>query len=119
YGSSTGVTAAVLGVFMAGLGLGGIRFGLIAEKRASPLAFYAWLELFIALAAAISPLLIFYARQFYIAAGGTVATGMVDGTLLRLAMAAIILGPSTFLMGGTLPAAARAAVRQEDVARRT
>ena len=119
FGASTAATAAVLGVFMAGLGFGGILFGRIAEKKARPLAFYAWLELFIALTAAISPLLIFYARQFYIAAGGTLATGMLNGTLLRLAMAAIILGPSTFLMGGTLPAAARAAVRQEDVARRT
>src|SRR5436190_1284303 len=31
----------------------------------------------------------------------------------------LILGASTVLMGGTLPAAARAVVRQEDVARRT
>src|SRR5213075_3419707 len=63
FGASTAATAAVLGVFMAGLGFGGILFGRISEKKARPLAFYAWLELFIALTAAISPLLIVYARK--------------------------------------------------------
>jgi spermidine synthase/MFS family permease len=119
FGASTAATAAVLGVFMAGLGFGGILFGRISEKRARPLAFYAWLELFIALTAAISPLLIVYARKVYIDVGGTLATGMLNGTLIRLAMAAVILGPSTFLMGGTLPAAARAVVTPDDVSRRT
>src|ERR1041385_7475129 len=70
FGASTAATAAVLGVFMAGLGFGGILFGRILEKRAKPLAFYAWLELFIALTAAISPLLILYARKVYIDVGG-------------------------------------------------
>src|SRR5579864_4078543 len=70
FGASTAATAAVLGVFMAGLGFGGILFGRIAEKRARPLAFYAWLELFVAVSAAISPVLIFYARKFYVELGG-------------------------------------------------
>lgn len=118
FGASTAATAAVLGVFMAGLGFGGLLFGRIVEKRAKPLAFYAWLELFIALSAALSPLLIFYVRKFYIDLGGTAALGMLNGTLLRLGMAAIILGPSTLLMGGTLPAAARAVVTPADVSRR-
>src|ERR1700747_3187733 len=73
FGASTAATAAVLGVFMAGLGFGGIILGRISEKRARPLAFYAWLEFFIALTAAISPLLIFYARKYYIDFGGTAA----------------------------------------------
>ncbi len=118
FGASTAATAAVLGIFMAGLGFGGIILGRISEKRARPLAFYAWLELFIALSAAVSPVLIFYARKFYIDFGGTMAAGMLNGTLIRLAMATIILGPSTFLMGGTLPAAARAVVKPDDVSRR-
>ena len=118
FGASTAATAVVLGVFMAGLGFGGILFGRIVEKRARPLAFYAWLELFIALSAALSPLLIFFVRKFYIDLGGTMALGMLNGTLLRLGMAAIILGPPTLLMGGTLPAAARAVVPPADVSRR-
>jgi spermidine synthase len=44
---------------------------------------------------------------------------MAIGTIVRLILAALILGPPTFLMGGTLPAAARAVVTAEDISRRT
>ena len=119
FGASTAASAAVLGVFMAGLGFGGIVLGRRSETKAKPLAFYAKLELFIALSAAVSPLLIIVARQSYIAIGGTLSTGPVLGTIARLILAAIILGPPTFLMGGTLPAAARAVVMPDDISRRT
>jgi spermidine synthase len=119
FGASTAASATVLGVFMAGLGFGGIVLGRRSETKPKPLAFYAKLELFIALSAAVSPLLILAARQFYIAIGGTLAMGLVVGTIVRLILAALILGPPTFLMGGTLPAAARAVVTADDVSRRT
>src|SRR2546423_15279894 len=118
FGASTAASAAVLGVFMAGLGFGGIVLGRRSEAKAKPLAFYAKLELFIALSAALSTLLILAARQFYIAIGGTLATGLLFGTIVRLVLAALILGPPTFLMGGTLPAAARAVVAPDDLSRR-
>jgi hypothetical protein len=85
---------------------------------ARPLAFYARLELLIALSAAVSPLLILAARHLYIALGGTAAMGMTSGTIVRLILVALILGVPTFLMGGTLPAAARAVVAPNDTARR-
>ena len=119
FGASTAASAAVLGVFMAGLGFGGIFLGRRSEAKPRPLAFYAKLELFIALSAALSPLLILVARHFYIAIGGTLATGLAIGTIVRLTLVALILGPPTFLMGGTLPAAARAVVTPDDVSRRT
>src|SRR5438552_7367415 len=40
FGASTAASAAVLGVFMAGLGLGGIILGRVSECRTRPLAFY-------------------------------------------------------------------------------
>ena len=119
FGASTAASAAVLGVFMAGLGFGGIILGRRSETKERPLAFYAKLELLIALSAALSPLLILAARQFYVALGGTMAMGMAIGTVTRLVLAALILGPPTFLMGGTLPAAARAVVVPDDISRRT
>src|SRR5437870_4242790 len=100
FGASTAASAAVLGVFMAGLGFGGIFLGRGSEAKPRPLAFYAKLELFIALSAALSPLLILVARHFYIAIGGTLATGLAIGTIVRLTLLALILGPPTFLMGG-------------------
>jgi spermidine synthase len=119
FGGSTAASAAVLGVFMAGLGFGGIVLGRRAENKAKPLAFYGQLEVLIAISAACSPLLIWGSRYLYIAAGGTQAIGMTAGTIVRLLIAAIILAIPTFLMGGTLPAAARASVSPEDTSRRS
>lgn len=118
FGASTAASAAVLGVFMLGLGFGGLVFGRISERKARPLAFYGKLELIIAGTAALSPLLIFAARHLYVAIGGTDAIGPAVGTVVRLLLAALIIGAPTFAMGGTLPAAVRAAVSSEDVQRR-
>lgn len=119
FGGSTAATAAVLGVFMTGLGVGGIILGQRSETKTKPLAFYARLELFIAISAVLSLLLIFAARHFYIALGGAATMGMFGATIVRLILAAIILGTPTFLMGGTLPAAVRAVVAREDISRRS
>src|SRR5437764_3124414 len=118
FGASTAASAAVLGVFMAGLGFGGIVLGKRVEKSAHPLAFYGFLEALIAVSAALSPLLIFLSRHVYISLGGTTSLGMTLGTVVRLILAAGILGVPTFLMGGTLPAVARAVVSQADTSRR-
>src|SRR5712692_2380284 len=118
FGASTAASAAVVGVFMAGLGFGGIVLGGRPETKAKPLAFYAKLELLIAVSAGLSPLLILAGRHLYIALGGTGAMGMLLGTIVRLILAALILGTPTFLMGGTLPAAARAVVAGDDIGRR-
>jgi hypothetical protein len=67
FGASTAASAAVIGVFMAGLGFGGIILGRRSETKARPLEFYARLELLIAASAALSPLLIWAARHLYIA----------------------------------------------------
>src|SRR4051794_9929860 len=96
FGASTAASAAVLGVFMAGLGFGGIILGRRVESRSRPLAFYGYLELLIALSAALSPLLIYLARQVYILLGGTTALGMTVGTIVRLLLSAAILGVPTF-----------------------
>jgi spermidine synthase len=119
FGASTAATAAVLGVFMSGLGFGGIVLGKRSESKARPLAFYARLELLIAISAGLSPLLILAARNLYIAVGGTQTMGLLFGTIVRLVLVALILGIPTFLMGGTLPAAARAVVTADDAQRRS
>src|ERR1043166_8161235 len=84
FGASTAATAAVIGIFMAGLGFGGIILGRRSETKTRPLAFYRRLELCIAISAALSPLLIFGARQIYVALGGTETMGTILGTIVRL-----------------------------------
>ncbi|HUP49942.1 MAG TPA: fused MFS/spermidine synthase, partial [Thermoanaerobaculia bacterium] len=118
FGTSTYATAAVLAIFMAGLGAGSAILGRVADRKAAPLAWYGILELGIALSAALSPLLLLGARQLYIALGGAVTLGLPLATLVRLALTVLVLGLPTFLMGGTLPAAARAVETAGDRGRR-
>src|SRR6266404_6377478 len=65
FGASTAASAAVIGVFMAGLGFGGIILGRRSEAKPQPLAFYGRLELLIALSAALSPFITFVGRHLY------------------------------------------------------
>ena len=108
FGASTAASAAVLAIFMGGLGLGGALLGRRADRHPRPLLLYANLEFLAAAAAALTPALLWLARLLYVALGGTVSLGRVGGTGLRLVLSALVLGVPTLLMGGTLPAAARA-----------
>ncbi|XXF77053.1 fused MFS/spermidine synthase [Myxococcaceae bacterium GXIMD 01537] len=118
FGASTAASAAVLAIFMAGLGIGSVLLGKRADQHKRPLELYGNLEGLISLSAAVTPALLWVLRQIYIALGGTVSLGLVGGTILRLVLAAVLLGVPTVLMGGTLPAAARAASSPDDVRRR-
>ncbi len=118
FGASTAASAAVLAVFMGGLGAGGVWLGRRVGRQKKPLAFYANLELGIAASAAVTPLLVWLARRLYSAVGGTVVLGLGGGTLVRLLLAVVVLAVPTFLMGGTLPAAAQAVETEGDVGRR-
>ena len=119
FGASTPASAAVLAVFMGGLGAGSLVLGRRAERSASPLAFYGWLEIGAALAAALSPWTVAAVRAAYVAAGGSGALGALGGTLLRLGLTALVLGVPTFLMGGALPAVVRAVTLAADRGRRS
>ncbi len=118
FGASTAASAAVLGVFMGGLGVGGIVIGKRADRAKNPLELYANLELLVALSAALTPLLVWLARATYLALGGQSTLGIVGATVARLALGALVLIVPTTLMGGTMPAAARAVSSEDDPGRR-
>jgi len=118
FGASTTATAAVLALFTCGLGVGGLFFGRRADRYANPARLYALLELGIALSAAATPALLPVARKAYVALGGSQALGLALGTSVRVLLSALVLAVPTFLMGGTLPSAARAVQAESDVARR-
>ncbi|MFW6176011.1 MAG: fused MFS/spermidine synthase, partial [Acidobacteriota bacterium] len=118
FGASTAASAAVLAIFMGGLGLGSLLLGPRADRSASPLRLYARLEVGIALAAGATPLLVAGVRWLYTALGGTDALGFAGGTAVRLALSAAVLGLPAFLMGGTLPATVRAVTGASDEGRR-
>jgi spermidine synthase len=118
FGTSTTASAAVLAIFMGGLGFGGLVLGPRGDRHLRPLRLYAGLEAGVAAAAAVSPLLVALVRAVYVSVGGSASLGLLGGTAVRLLLATVVLGVPTFLMGGTLPAAARAVEDATDTSRR-
>lgn len=108
FGYSTAASAAALAIFMGGLGVGAIVLGRRADSQRAPLRFYAQLELGIAGSAAATLFLLAAVRWIYTASGGSAELGLGGATVLRLTLSAAVLAVPTFLMGGTLSAAARA-----------
>jgi predicted membrane-bound spermidine synthase len=118
FGATTAAVAAVLAIFMAGLGIGSAVLGKRADRVANPLRMYGWLEVAIALSAAVTPFLISLIGSWYIQLGGQENLGVAGATLVRVGLAAMIMAVPTFLMGGTLPAAVRAVIPAGDAHRR-
>ncbi len=119
FGASTAASAAVLAIFMAGLGFGGLLLGRRADRHRSPLGLYAGLEAGIAVTAGLSPFLLLAVEWLYVAMGGSARLGLAGSSVVRLLLSMVVLGLPTFLMGGTLPAVARAVERRADFGRRT
>src|ERR1700730_13671404 len=71
FGSSTAASAAVLAIFIGGLGAGGLLLAPRADRHPRPLLFYAQLEAVIAVSAAATPLLLSLVRTIYVASGGS------------------------------------------------
>lgn len=119
FGASTAANAAVLAVFIGGLGAGGFVIGGRADRHPRPLKLYADLELLISGWTAATPLLLGLARRVYIALGGTTSLGLAGGTVVRLVLTTLVLAGPTLLMGGTLPAVARGVETSDDRGRRS
>lgn len=117
FGASTLASAAVLAIFIGGLGIGGLLLGPRADRHPRPLLFYATLETIVAVFAALSPLLLALARTIYLASGGSSRLGLSAATAERLLLSVLVLAVPTIAMGGTLPAAARFVTRDGDTRR--
>ncbi|HKB81427.1 MAG TPA: fused MFS/spermidine synthase, partial [Thermoanaerobaculia bacterium] len=118
FGASTLATAAVLAIFLGGLGAGSALLGRRADAVPRPLRFYGNLELAIAISAAVSPAILWVVARLYFASGGSVVLGPFLASLFRLVLATLVMGVPVILMGGTLPAAARGIESDDDAGRR-
>jgi len=76
FGASTPASAAVLAIFMGGLGLGNAILGRRADVSERPLRMYALLELLISLTSFATPFLIDLVRMLYVALGGQQTLGL-------------------------------------------
>ena len=117
FGASTISSAAVMAIFLGGLGVGGVVLGRRIDQSERPLHLYARLEIGIALMAALSPFLLDIVRWLYLSAGGSANMGNVVSSIVRLILSVLVIGPSVVLMGGTLPAAAGSSIDDSDAER--
>src|SRR6185295_15013119 len=110
-GNTSYAVVAVLVAFMGGLAVGNAWLGARADRIKQPLAFYAWLEIGIALYALVFPSYYEFCHHVYVGLAKGLRPG--SGGLLSLKFAfslAAILVP-TVLMGGTLPVMTRLVTR--------
>jgi spermidine synthase len=108
FGANAEAVGLVLAVFMSGLGLGSRAFGGLADRVRAPLRLYGALEAGIGLfALATGPLLAAVSRAFPALAAG-LGGGPGATAAAKALLSAAVLFPPAFLMGGTLPALARA-----------
>src|SRR5687768_17550238 len=117
FGASTAASAAVLAIFVGGLGLGGLVLGPRADRHPRPILYYSQLEAIVAVSAALTPFVLMVVQYIYFSMGGTLSLGTAGGTILRLLLSTVVLAVPTFVMGGTLPAAARGVTRGDDARR--
>jgi spermidine synthase len=100
-GGQVEAIAGVVAAFFGGLALGSRLLGPAADRARSPLRLYALLEASAAALAILSPALLRRLGEGALAELGSA----------RLPLAAAVLLPAAFLLGGTLPALIRAATR--------
>lgn len=114
FGVSAFATSTVLAAWMGGIALGAVMFGRLTERVKSPLRLYAWLEIGIALCAFVVPV----AMPPLMVGFSDLAEGLAPDApsllFMRLALAFAVTLVPTLLMGGTLPAVARALGEAEE-----
>lgn len=102
-GGTTYAHIMVLTAFMGGMAGGAWWFGQRVDSFKKPLVVYAWLELAVGAWGLLFPLLFGILSQFYLALAGPLGTTGPGGIVNKLLFSVLLLAPSTFLMGGTLP----------------
>jgi len=111
FGTTAPAIATVLAAFMAGLALGNLLVGRVADRSTRPLHLYRLIELGIGLTGlGVSALLLHGDPVLAAASRGLAATGPLMAPLRFLLFFSLLLLPAT-LMGATLPVISRALVR--------
>lgn len=114
FGVNAHATSVTLAIFFLGLAAGGWVWGRRVATMRRPLRVYAWLELGIALGALLFFGLFDLFRAVQIPLLEAVGHDPVSALGVKFLLALVILFPSAFFMGGTLPVMAQFLVRQRD-----
>jgi spermidine synthase len=112
FGNTTQAIAAILTGYFAGMAIGNLIGGRLADRVRSGLRLYAGLELLLVVVVLVTPVLFAAVRGAY---GWAYSLLEEDHVLLgatRFALALLALAPATILMGATLPSLTRHLARR-------
>lgn len=107
FGVNHQAVSAVLAAYMAGLALGSLILGRLADRSSRPLRFYGLLELGVGLSALLMWPLFQAINAAYVATARALPQGSGLFGLMRFALCFACVVIPTALMGGTLPAMTR------------
>ncbi len=105
FGHTVAAHSIILGCFLGSLATGSLIGGRNLAGNPNPFRILACRQGFIALFAALTPLLWGLVRHAYRATGGITSLGIVGGSAVQGLLAALVLGPPALFMGGFLRAA--------------
>jgi spermidine synthase len=109
-GSEVAATSLTLATFLGGLALGAAFLGKAADRSTRPLRLYALLELGVGATGILAVAVLAFGRELLLTPVRAVGSGPA-GFAVAATIAAALLLPPTILMGGTLPALTRYALR--------
>ena len=112
FGVTDHAIAAVLATYLAGLGLGGWILGRVADRSRNPLRLYGLLEMAVGATAVIGTLFVRFSEPIHVWAASRLGSESIALASVRALLAALVVMPATFLMGGTLPAMTKALVHR-------
>jgi len=112
FGNTTQAIAAILTGYFAGMAIGNLIGGRLADRVRSGLRLYASLELLLVVVVLITPGLFAAVRGAYGWAYSLLEGDHVVLGIIRFALALLALAPATILMGATLPSLTRYLARR-------
>ncbi|PJB74524.1 MAG: hypothetical protein CO096_03200 [Armatimonadetes bacterium CG_4_9_14_3_um_filter_66_14] len=107
FGSTTFAISTVLTAFMAGLALGSLVFGRIVDRHGAPLVLYAALEAAVGVYALLVPAVFHGLTPLYKLVATHFGPSFYVFSLVRFALAFLVLVLPTTCMGATLPVLAK------------
>ena len=113
FGSTSQATAATLAAFFAGLAAGSWYWGRRSATNENPLRIYAQLEIGIAVTALLYFVVLSGYQMIYPWVYQSVHSTVLL-SLIRFALAMILIFPPTFCMGGTIPVLAQHIIKTPD-----
>ncbi|TGG91780.1 hypothetical protein E4656_15465 [Natronospirillum operosum] len=114
FGATAQAAALAIAIFFAGIAAGGWFFARLARRTRAPLRWFGLLELGVAVTALGHFVVVDAYFQIYPVLYEWVGAQPILETLLKALVAATLLFPTAFLMGGTLPMMGQHLIRSRD-----